>query len=152
MRKNWLPFCLFSFVFLVFLAGAVNETWDRYTIKKNAFIQLTGSGDTFDEFGKEIIIALAETLPDKKSFDAVCATVYLREDSYDDELLLVLYVEGDNGKDVIVWSMEKRKMKNSKAIREFAQEAVYSLLRRVGQDIPMVITPVIPPKAKITVL
>jgi len=146
MRKNWLIYCLFSLVFIVFLAGAANETWNRHTISPNGFIQLARNSDAFDEFGKEIIIALAETLPDKRSFDAICEKVYLREDSYDDENLIVLYIEGKGGKDIIVWTIEKRKMRNLKAIRAFAQEAVHSLLRRVGQDLPMIITPA--PKAK----
>ena len=153
MKKRWPFVCLFSLVFLVFFAGAANEIWERHTVSRNDFIQLTGANDPFEEFSKEIITVLAEALPDKQNFDEVCEAVYLREDVYHDEILITLYVEGNDDKNVIIWSMEKRKMKNRKAIREFAQEAAYLLLRRLGQDRSIIIKPTITaPAAKIIVL
>jgi len=151
MGKKWLLACLFALFFFVFIAGAAKEIWNRQTVSQNEFTcRLIASVDTFDEFGKEIITVLAETLPDKKSFDAIYKMIYLREDSYGDEILIVLYAESDSGKDVIIWSVEKRKMKNAKTIRELAEEAAYSVLHRVGRDLPA-----IPPetaKVKKTVL
>ncbi|MBU4142416.1 hypothetical protein KJ590_00240 [Patescibacteria group bacterium] len=151
MKRKRLFICLFSLFFLVFFAGAANEIWDRHTVSKNDFIQLAG-GDPFDDFSKEILTVLAETLPDQQTFDAVCKAASLREDVYHDEILIILYLEDNSGKDIIVWSMEKRKMRTSKAIREFAQDAVHSLLRRLGRDLPTVITPVVAPAAKRIVL
>ncbi|MBU4142937.1 hypothetical protein KJ590_02960, partial [Patescibacteria group bacterium] len=89
---------------------------------------------------------------DQQTFDAVCKAASLREDVYHDEILIILYLEDNSGKDIIVWSMEKRKMRTSKAIREFAQDAVHSLLRRLGQDLSALIKPIPASKAKIIVL
>lgn len=136
MKKKWRGICLFSLIFLFFFAGAVNEVWDRHTLSHAEFIQLADNDDLLERFNGELLFILAEALPDKESFDAVCETVYLQESIYHDEALIILYLEKDDGKNAIIWTAEKRRLKTPKAIREAALDAAYLLLYRLNRDLP----------------
>jgi len=134
MKKKWRSACLFLLIFLVFFAGATNEIWDRHTFSRAESIQLADNDDPFERFSQELISVLAEALPDKESFDAVCEMVYLRESVYHDEIIIILYLEKDDGQNAIIWTTERRRLKTPKAIRDSALDAAYLLLYRLKRD------------------
>ncbi len=144
MKKRWLFFCLFLLIFLVFFAGAVNEIWDRHTVSKNDFIQLTDNKkvDRLDQLRQELVIALAEIIPDEQSYNRACQTAYLQEDIVYDETIYSLYLKEDSGKDLLIWCIEADRLKNAKIIKILAKDAAYVLFYHLSKrSLPAISTP-----------
>ena len=123
--------CLFLLVFFVFFLDIINGFRERQTIGENNFVQLTSDKVSYyDRFSKELVIVLAEILPDKQSFDAVCQSAYLQEEDHHDEIIIALYLIDDSGKKLLIWCVEANRLKKAKAMKVLARDAAYILLYR----------------------
>jgi len=145
-KRGWLVWWLCLVAFVLFTMGTANDLKSYWQISKSYFFKLAvhKKVDRLDLFRQELVVTLAEVMPDKQSYNRACELAYLQEEIIQDETIYSLYLEQAPGKDMLVWCVEADRLADKKAMKELAQDAAYLLLYHISKK-PI---PIKPPSAK----